>query len=74
VIHDFNYAQVLTIDLLARGARYAEVPISYRFRESGQSFVRLGRYLAAVIPAVHRQLNTDVTPLWQRATGAAERA
>jgi uncharacterized membrane protein YbhN (UPF0104 family) len=72
VIHDFNYAQVLTIDLLARGARYAEVPISYRFRESGESFVRLGRYLAAVIPAVHRQVNTDVPPLWQRATVAAD--
>jgi glycosyltransferase involved in cell wall biosynthesis len=65
IIHDYNYAQVLTIDLLARGARYAEVPISYRFRESGHSFVRLGRYLAAVVPAIHRQLNTNVTPLWQ---------
>ena len=65
IVHDFNYAQVLTIDLLARGARYAEVPISYRFREAGQSFVRLGHYLAAVIPAVHHQLNTDVDPLCQ---------
>ena len=64
IVHDFNYAQVLTLDLLARGARYAEVPISYHFREIGTSFVRLGQYLAAVIPAVHRQLNTDVDPLW----------
>jgi glycosyltransferase involved in cell wall biosynthesis len=56
IIHDYNYAQVLTIDMLAKGARYAEVPISYRFREHGRSFVRLGRYLAAVVPAVHRQL------------------
>jgi hypothetical protein len=60
IVHDFNYAQVLTIDLLARGARYVEVPISYHFRETGQSFVRLGEYLAAVIPAVHHQLSTDV--------------
>ena len=58
VIHDFNYAQVLTLDLLAKGFRYAEVPISYRFREHGHSFIRLGRYLRAVIPAVHRELNT----------------
>jgi hypothetical protein len=64
IVHDFNYAQVLTIDLLARGARYAEVPISYRFRETGTSFVRLRGYLAAVIPAVHHQLTTDVDPLW----------
>jgi uncharacterized membrane protein YbhN (UPF0104 family) len=73
VIHDFNYAQVLTIDLLARGARYDEVPISYGYRESGTSFVRLWRYLTAVIPAVHRQLNTEVTPLGRHATAPAER-
>ena len=42
VIHDFNYAQVLTLDLLAKGFRYAEVPITYAFREHGRSFVRLG--------------------------------
>jgi glycosyltransferase involved in cell wall biosynthesis len=57
VVHDFNYAQVLTLDLLDKGFRYAEVPITYRFRESGTSFVRLGSYLRAVVPAVHRELN-----------------
>ncbi|HWN20737.1 MAG TPA: lysylphosphatidylglycerol synthase domain-containing protein [Gaiellaceae bacterium] len=57
VIHDFNYAQVLTLDLLGKGYRYTEVPISYRFRTEGQSFVRLGRYLRTVVPAVHRELN-----------------
>jgi uncharacterized membrane protein YbhN (UPF0104 family) len=57
VIHDFNYAQVLTLDLLAKGYRYLEVPIGYSFRESGSSFVKLGRYLRHVLPAVHRELN-----------------
>jgi uncharacterized membrane protein YbhN (UPF0104 family) len=57
VIHDYNYAQVLTLDLLAKGFVYAEVPIRYSFRESGTSFVRLGRYLCNVIPAVYRELN-----------------
>ena len=57
VIHDFNYAQVLTLDLLAKGFRYAEVPISYAFRTEGRSFVRLGRYLRHVLPAMHRELN-----------------
>ena len=33
VIHDYNYAQVLTLDLLAKGFAYAEVPIRYSFRE-----------------------------------------
>ncbi|MEE8603000.1 lysylphosphatidylglycerol synthase domain-containing protein [Euzebya tangerina] len=55
--HDYNYAQVLTIDLIARGFVYAEVPITYRFRESGRSFVRLSRYLRRVVPTVWRQLN-----------------
>jgi uncharacterized membrane protein YbhN (UPF0104 family) len=57
VIHDFNYAQVLTLDLLAKGYRYAEVPISYRFRTEGRSFVKPARYLRAVVPAMHRELN-----------------
>jgi uncharacterized membrane protein YbhN (UPF0104 family) len=57
IIHDFNYAQVLTLDLLAKGFRYVEVPITYRFRTTGRSFVRLGKYLREVIPAVHREIN-----------------
>jgi glycosyltransferase involved in cell wall biosynthesis len=58
VVHDYNYAQVLTLDLLGKGFIYAEVPIDYAFREGGDSFVRLGRYLRRVLPAVHRELNT----------------
>lgn len=57
VAHDYNYAQVLTIDLLAKGFRYAEAPITYSFRQSGRSFVRLGPYLRHVVPTVWRQLN-----------------
>jgi glycosyltransferase involved in cell wall biosynthesis len=56
VIHDFNYAQVLTLDLLAKGFRYHEVPITYRFRTEGRSFVRLLPYLRRVVPAVWREL------------------
>ncbi|MBG0832244.1 flippase-like domain-containing protein [Planomonospora sp. ID67723] len=58
VIHDYNYAQILTLDLLAKGYRYHEVPIRYAFRATGESFVKLGRYLRKVIPAVHRELNS----------------
>jgi len=56
IIHDFNYAQVLTLDLLGKGFRYGEVPITYRFRTAGESFVRLRPYLRNVIPAVWREL------------------
>lgn len=57
IVHDYNYAQVLTLDLLGKGYRYAEVPISYAYRTTGTSFVRLGEYLRRVLPAVHRELN-----------------
>ncbi|MDH4147788.1 MAG: glycosyltransferase family 2 protein, partial [Acidimicrobiia bacterium] len=57
IVHDYNYAQVLTLDLLGKGFRYVEVPITYRFREAGSSFVRLGTYLRRVVPAVYRELN-----------------
>ena len=54
VAHDYNYAQVLTLDLLGRGFRYAEVPITYAHREVGRSFVRLPTYLRRVLPAMWR--------------------
>jgi glycosyltransferase involved in cell wall biosynthesis len=53
--HDFNYAQVLTIELQRKGFRYAEVPITYSFRSSGESFVKLVPYLRRVVPAVARE-------------------
>lgn len=62
VAHDYNYAQVLTLDLLRRGFRYAEVPISYSFRKHGRSFVRLDRYLRHVVPSVARLLRSPVPP------------
>lgn len=61
LVHDYNYAQVLTLDLLGKGFRYAEVPINYRFRTEGKTFVRLLPYLRAVIPAVLREINQSST-------------
>lgn len=61
IIHDFNYAQVLTLDLLAKGFRYHEVPIDYRFRTTGRSFVRLVPYLRRVVPAVRAELRSSPT-------------
>jgi hypothetical protein len=57
IVHDYNYAQVLTLDLLAKGHRYLEVPIGYRFRTTGRSFVRPMRYLRRVLPAVWHAVN-----------------
>ncbi len=39
IIHDYNYAQVLTLDLLKKGMRMREVPISYSRRNKGKSFI-----------------------------------
>lgn len=63
VIHDFNHTQVLTLDLVAKGFRYAEVPVSFAPRPQGSSWVQVGPYLRAVRRGVRRQLRTtsDVT-------------
>jgi glycosyltransferase involved in cell wall biosynthesis len=71
IVHDYNYAQVLTLDLLGKGYAYAEVPIHYAFREHGRSFVRLGRYLRRVVPAVHRELNAPLPGPAPQAQGSA---
>jgi hypothetical protein len=71
IVHDFNYAQVLTLDLLGKGYAYAEVPIGYAFREHGRSFVRLGGYLRRVGPAVYRELNAPASGDRDGRAGAA---
>ena len=55
IVHDYNYAQVLTLDLLHKGMRLAEVPISYRSRAGGSSFVG-GRYLWRVPLGIAREV------------------
>ena len=55
IAHDYNYAQVLTLSLWGHGIEPVEVPVSYRRRTSGRSFVRYPEYLARVAPAVWRE-------------------
>jgi glycosyltransferase involved in cell wall biosynthesis len=57
IIHDYNYAQVLTLDLLRKGFRMEEVSIRYRVREHGASFVNW-RYPIKVLPAIWRELRS----------------
>jgi hypothetical protein len=56
IIHDYNYAQVLTLSLLRRRMRLAEVPVSYRLRRHGVSFIRHWEYLARVLPAMVKEM------------------
>ena len=58
LVHDYNYAQVLTLDLVGKGFRYAEVPITYERRRHGRSFVTAGRYLRNVLPAMAKAART----------------
>jgi hypothetical protein len=53
--HDYNYAQVLTISLWGAGIDAVEVPIDYRRRTTGRSFVRYPEYLTRVASAVWRE-------------------
>lgn len=57
IIHDYNYAQVLTLDLLRKGFRMEEVSIRYRLRQHGKSFVRWS-YPIKVLPAIWRELRS----------------
>jgi hypothetical protein len=53
--HDYNYAQVLTLSLWGAGIEPVEVPITYRRRAFGRSFVRYPEYFARVAPALWRE-------------------
>ena len=55
IIHDYNYAQVLTLDLLKKGMRMKELPISYTHRTLGKSFIN-AKYLWHVPIGMIRQL------------------
>ncbi len=55
IIHDYNYAQVLTLDLLHKGMRMRQVPVSYRRRKRGESFIS-PRYLWRVPLGMMREV------------------
>lgn len=55
IIHDYNYAQVMTINILRKGYRLCEVDIPYKVRQTGESFITY-RYVANVFPAIWREL------------------
>ncbi|WP_018130620.1 glycosyltransferase family 2 protein [Effusibacillus pohliae] len=56
IIHDYNYAQVMTINIVRQGYRLAEVPIPYKVRTTGRSFIRFWAYVRHVLPAIVREM------------------
>lgn len=66
IIHDYNYAQVLTLNLVRKGFRVLEVPIKYRVRTTGTSFISFKKYMTKVVPAVYREMSRPVSKIvWE---------
>ncbi|MFY0544684.1 glycosyltransferase family 2 protein [Brevibacillus sp. H7] len=62
IIHDYNYAQVMTLNLVRKGYRMMEIPIRYQVRTTGDSFIRFAPYVTKVIPAIWREMRRPVSP------------
>ncbi|WP_308636696.1 glycosyltransferase family 2 protein [Paenibacillus silvisoli] len=60
IIHDYNYAQVLTLNLVRKGFVMEEVPITYRVRVHGESFITFRKYVGNVLPAVWKEMRRPV--------------
>ncbi|WP_202406354.1 glycosyltransferase family 2 protein [Pontibacillus yanchengensis] len=75
IIHDYNYAQVLTLNLVRKGFRVKEIPITYQVRSKGQSFIKFRAYLTSVLPAIvkevsrrHKKVEINLKPMKDRST------
>ncbi|MDN4593458.1 glycosyltransferase family 2 protein [Polycladomyces subterraneus] len=69
IIHDYNYAQVMTLNIVRQGYRMMEVPITYKVRETGESFIRGWTYLTRVVPAIWREMRRPVKQRNEREPG-----
>ncbi|RAK21327.1 glycosyltransferase involved in cell wall biosynthesis [Anoxybacillus vitaminiphilus] len=63
IIHDYNYAQVLTLNLVRKGFRVKEVPIRYNVRTTGESFIKFKAYMTSVLPAIWKEMKRPVNKL-----------
>ncbi|OZI11261.1 glycosyl transferase family 2 [Bacillaceae bacterium SAS-127] len=60
IIHDYNYAQVVTLNIVRKGFRMKEVPIEYQVRTTGQSFIKFKSYMMNVLPAIYKEMRRPV--------------
>ncbi|WP_312116009.1 glycosyltransferase family 2 protein [Brevibacillus reuszeri] len=56
IIHDYNYAQVMTLNLVRKGYRMKEIPIHYQVRTTGASFIRFVPYMTSVLSAICKEM------------------
>lgn len=71
IIHDYNYAQVVTLNLVRKGFRMKEIPIRYQVRKTGKSFIKFKSYMSSVLPAIFKEMcrpvvkvKNDKNPKW----------
>ncbi len=62
IVHDYNYAQVMTLNIVRQGYRMLEVPIRYQVRTTGQSFIKFWAYMTKVFPAIYKEMSRPVSP------------
>jgi hypothetical protein len=60
--------QIMTINLLRQGMRLKEVPIPYKVRTTGQSFITFRGYMKHVFPAIIKEMRRKVTHIRTRET------
>lgn len=60
IIHDYNYAQVITLNLVRKGFRVQEVPITYKVRKTGESFISFRKYMTRVFPAIWKEMTRPI--------------
>jgi len=60
IIHDYNYAQVVTLNLIRKGFRMKEIPIQYQVRKTGESFIKFRSYMTSVLPAILKEMRRPV--------------
>ncbi|PAQ16662.1 glycosyl transferase family 2 [Bacillaceae bacterium SAOS 7] len=65
IIHDYNYAQVVTLNIVRKGFRMKEVPIEYQVRTTGQSFIKFKSYMMNVLPAIYKEMSRPVQKVKQ---------
>ncbi|MFC7371306.1 glycosyltransferase family 2 protein [Fictibacillus iocasae] len=63
IIHDYNYAQVITLNLVRKGFKLKEIPITYKVRTTGTSFISFKKYIGNVLPAVWKEMRRPVGKL-----------
>ncbi|MBN8191702.1 glycosyltransferase family 2 protein [Bacillus sp. NTK074B] len=64
IIHDYNYAQVLTLNLVRKGFRVKEIPILYHVRTTGRSFIKFKSYMSSVLPAIWKEMQKPVRKVY----------